>query len=205
MGPQVADSRDVGKKSYAAAKETVLKFASLPKLVRCLPVILLASVFVTIASVAQAWMSCWRIEEYPPVSNPLIRERIEAYLQALPAFKNYQMRELDRIVSFVIVSQDEDECRKTFRCHHLLLDVRNGAVKDVFVFRGTGTVWVLGSPLAVPSEPLHDDYSLKSFETDSGTYIDVRLPRQGGPVWIDVGSLDETKMRQGLCGAWKYK
>jgi hypothetical protein len=93
--------------------------------------------------------------------------------QAFPAFKNYQMRELDRIV--VIVSQDEDECRKTFRCYHLLLDVRNGAVKDVFFFRGTGTVRVLGSPLAVPSEPLHDDYSLKSFETGSSTYIDVRL------------------------------
>lgn len=36
-------------------------------------------------------------------------------------------------------------------------------------------VRVLGSPLPVPSEPLHDDYSLKSFETGSSTYIDVRL------------------------------
>jgi hypothetical protein len=191
---------------YAAAKETVLKFVSLPRPVRYLPVVFLGSVFLTIASAAQAWMSCFRIEEYPPVSDPLIRERIEAHLQAFPAFKNHQMRELDRIVNFVIVSQDEDECRKAFRCRdQLLLDVRDGAVKDVFVFRGTGTIWVLGSPPAVPSEPLHDDYSLKSFETDSSTYIDVRLPRRDGPVWIDVGSLDETQIRQRLCGAWKYK
>jgi len=47
-----------------------LKFASQQKLVRCLPVIFLASVFVTIASVAQAWMSCGRVENYRPVSDP---------------------------------------------------------------------------------------------------------------------------------------
>jgi hypothetical protein len=184
-----------------AVKETGLKFAPQPKLVRNLWAIFLASVFAAIATTAQAWMSCGRIEQYEPVSNPQIRQQIEAHVQALPAFKNRQIREIDS--SFAIVSQDEDECRKVFRCHHLLLDVRDGAIKDVFAFRGTGTVLLLGSPIAVWSEPLHDDYSLRSFETEDFAYISVRLPRWGGPVWVDLP--DDTKMLQKLCGAYKYK
>jgi len=177
-----------------------LKFASQQKLVRYLPVIFLASVLVTIASVAQAWMSCGRVEKYQPVSDPLIMERIEARLQALPAFKNRQIREING--NFAIAWQDEDECRRLFRCHYLLLDVRNNTVKDVLTFRGTGTFWVLGSPIAAWSASLDDDYSLRAFETEHFAFIVVRLPTWGGPVWVDLP--DDTNALQRSCGTYTY-
>jgi alkanesulfonate monooxygenase SsuD/methylene tetrahydromethanopterin reductase-like flavin-dependent oxidoreductase (luciferase family) len=182
----------------------VLKFAALLlKLVRCVPVVSLASVLVTIASTAQAWMTCRDIQQYEPVSDPLIREQVQARVQSLPAFKNNQIREINS--RFVIVSQDEDECRKVFRCYHLLLDVRNSAIKNVFAFRGTGTVWIMLSPIAVGSDPLHDEYSSMAFETSEYDYIAVRLPRRDGPVWIGGSSPDDLKITQQLCGPHKYK
>jgi len=182
---------------------SVLNFVSLRKPVRCLPVISLAAVFLTIVPVAQASMSCRRVENYDPVSDSLIMQQIETHLQSMPAFKNRQIRQMNS--RFAIAWQDEEECRKVFRCHYLLLDVRDNAVKDVFAFRGTGTVWTLGSPIAVWSDPLHDDYSLKAFESDSYDYLEVRLPRRGGPVWIGGSTPEDTKMLQKLCGAYKYK
>jgi hypothetical protein len=179
----------------------VLKFASLLNLVRLLPVVWLASVLVMIASVAQAWQSCERVEQYEPVSDPLIRQKIEAHVQATPAFKNRQIRKIHG--HFAIVWQDEEECRKVFRCHYLLLDLRDNAVKDVFAFRGTGTVWTLGSPVAVWSEPLRDDYSYRGFETEDFVFLLVQLPRWSGPVWVDAPT--DTKMLADLCGAYKYK
>ena len=172
--------------------------------VRYLRVICLASMLVTNASLARAGATCERVETYRPVSNPLIVEQIEARLSAMPSFKNHQIREIDR--NFAIAWQDEDECRKLFRCHYLLMDTRNSSVKDVLTFRGTGTVYWMYSPVAVWSIPLNDDYSMMFFETSEFNYLTVRLPRlRGGPVWVNAASPHATSTFPKMCAALKYK
>ena len=150
---------------------------------------------------ADALMYCERAAEYPPVSDPVVTSRIEERLQAIPAMKNHQIRSIDD--RFVIAWQDEDECRKAFRCLHLLLDLRNGDARVVFAFVGTGTIWRLGSPVDQRSNPLNDNYALKAFETDEFNYVQVGLPRHSGPVWIGAALGSNTALK--ACEELKYK
>lgn len=175
-----------------------MKLGSLPKMVRYLRAIFIASVFTTAASMAHASMTCTWIDEFPVVSKSPIREQLEMHVRALPALKDYQIRQINS--RFFIVS-DEGKCKETSRCYHRLLDLRNGVVKDVLVFRGAGRVWMMLSPTAVWLEPLQDDYSNMAFATPENAYITVQLPIWGDTVLIDASPLEETKMFQRLCGA----
>jgi len=182
-------------------EEAQLKRISLLKSLLYLRVILLASMLVATTSSADAFMYCQRAREYPIISDPLVVRRIEERLQAIPAMKNHQTRSIDS--RFAIAWQDEDECRKFFRCHHLLLDLRNDEARVVFAFLGTGTIWLLGSPVTQRSNPLNDDYSLRAFETDEFNYVQVGLPSHLGPVWI--GAASESDMTLKACEGHKYK
>jgi hypothetical protein len=175
-----------------------MKRRSLPKMVRFLPVIFIVSGFLTVASIAHASMTCTWIDEFPVVSDPLAREQLEAHVRALPGLKDYQIRQIDS--RFFIVS-DEGKCKEASRCYHRLLDLRNGVVKNVLVFRGAGRVWMMLSPTAVWLEPLEDDYSNMAFATPENVYITVQLPRRSNTVLVDASPLEETKMLQRLCGA----
>jgi len=156
------------------------------------------SVLVAIISSAQATMSCTRVEQFPIVSDPLIQEQLKVHLKALPRFQKSEVRQINS--RFFVVISDDSECGTESRCYHQLLDIANGAVKDVFAFRGTGMVWMLHSPVAVWSEFFRDDYSTMAFQTPDNTYIQVQLPRFGNTVLVTAPSSEETRMLQRLCG-----
>jgi hypothetical protein len=181
-------------------EEAPLKLASLLPL-RGLRVVFLAWMLAGITSGADALMYCDRASEYPPISDPILTRRIEERLQAIPAMKNHQIRKIDG--QFAIAWQDEEECRKLLRCYHLLLDIRNDEARVIFAFRGTGTIWVLGSALNTLSDLLDDDYSINAFETDDFNYVEVRLPRFLGPVW--VGALPSDNKTMKACARRKYE
>lgn len=178
-----------------------MRLVSLRKPLRRPCILIFAVLFAATTSGAEAFMYCERAAEYPPVSDPVVARRIEERLQAIPAMKNHRIGKMDG--QFAIAWQDEEECRKLFRCYHLLLDIRNDEARPVFAFRGTGTIWALGSPLAVWSDPLDDDYSLQAFETDDLSYIEVRLPRFLGPVWVGAISAESKTMK--ACAYRKYR
>lgn len=164
-------------------------------------VVFLASMLAATTSTADALMYCDRASEYRPISDPVVTRRIEERLQAIPAMKHHQVRRIDG--QFAIAWQDEDECRKLFRCYHLLLDIRNDAATVVFAYRGTGTIWVLGSANNTLSDLLDDDYSNSAFETDDFNYVVVRLPRFLGPVWVGTLPSDNKSMK--ACARRKYE
>ena len=178
-----------------------MKLASLLQPLRGLRVVFLASMFAAITSAADALMYCDRASEYRPVSDPVVTRRIEERLQAIPVMKNHQVRRIDG--QFAIAWQDEDECRKRFRCYHLLLDIRNDAATVVFAYQGTGTIWVLGSALNTLSDLLDDDYTMTAFETDDFNFIEVRLPRFLGPVWVGAAPSDDKTLK--ACAYRKYE
>lgn len=180
-------------------EEVSLKLVSPP--LRYLRVIFLALMLAATTSGADAFMSCNRAAEYEPISDPVVTRRIEERLQAIPVMKNHQVRRIDG--QFAIAWQDEDECRKRFRCHHLLLDIRNDEARVVFAYRGTGTIWALASPLSERSDQLGDRYTLEAFETDDFNYVKVRLPRFRGPVLVGAISSDDNTMR--ACANRKYE
>ena len=151
-----------------------------------LPVIFIVSGFVTVAPIAHASMTCARFDEFPAVSDPSIREQLETHVRALTGLKNYKIRSLDG--RFFIVTSDGRFCKEIPRCEHRLLDLRNGVVRDVFAFRGTGTTWILGSPLS--------EYSAWAFVTTEYTFIRVDLPRSGDMIVIDSPGPEEVKTLQ---------
>jgi hypothetical protein len=154
-------------------EEVHLKLTSLLKPLRCLRIVFIALIFAGTTSTADAYMYCVRAKD------PMVKDRIEEPPQAIPAMKSHQVGALT--TGFAIAWQDEEECRK----RHLLQDSRNGAATIVFTYQGTGTIWELGSPLAVWSEPLNDDHALKALDADDFNYIEVRPPqRRLGPVWV---------------------
>jgi len=182
-------------------EEVPLKLVSLRRPLRSPRILTFVVLFAATTSGAEAFMYCDRAAAYPPVSDPVATRSIEARLQSIPAMKNHQIRSVDR--QFAIAWQDEDECRKAFRCHHLLLDLRNGDARVVFAFLGTGTIWRLGSPIDQRSNPLNDNYALRAFETDEFNYVQVGLPRALGPVWI--GAALGSDMALKACKELKYQ
>lgn len=178
-----------------------MKLASLLKPTRSLRILVLALMLATTTSPADALMYCERAKDYPPVSDPVVTRRIEERLQAIPAMKNHQVRRIDG--QFAIAWQDGDECSKLFRCHHLLLDIRNDEARVVFAYRGTGTMWVMGLDGNAWSDQLDDDYSMKGFETDDFHWIEVRLPRFLGPVWVGAIPSDHKTLK--ACAYRKYQ
>ena len=172
-----------------------MKRASLRKALRysraVLPALMLA------ATSADASSYCMRARELPPISDPQIKGRLEERLRTIPVMKNHQVREVAD--GFAIAWQEEEECTKLFRCYHLLLDIRDGATTVVFAYRGSGTIWKLGTPLFAWSDPLQDNYSLKAFETENSNWVEVRTPRLLGPVW--VGAMPSGELRS--CGYLK--
>jgi hypothetical protein len=159
------------------------------------------SVLVAITSSAQASMTCMRIEQFPAVSDPLIQEQIQTYLKKFPRFQKNQTRQINS--RFFVAISDDGECDKAARCYHQLLDIKNGAIKDVFAFRSTGMVWILVSPVAAWSEFFQDDYSAMAFETPDTAYLQVLLPRLSDTVLVNSMSPEETRMLQRLCANFK--
>jgi hypothetical protein len=178
-----------------------LKLTSLLRPGRSPLIVVVALMLAATTSDADAFMYCDRASDYPAVSDPVATRRIEARLQSIPAMKNHQIRSVGS--QFAIAWQDEDECRKAFRCNHLLLDLRNDDARVVFTLVGTGTIWRLGSPVDQRSNPLNDNYALKAFETDEFNYIQVGLPSHSGPVWI--GAALGSNMTLKACEEIKYK
>ena len=172
-------------------EEFAMKLVYLRDMVRRLSAVLIVS---TVASPAQASMTCTRFDEFPAVSDPSIREQLETHVRALPGLKNYKIRSLDG--RFFIVTSDGRFCKDIPRCEHRLLDRRNGVVRDVFAFRGTGITWRLWSPLSAWMEDLQDEYSAWAFVTTEETFIRVDLPRSGDMVVIDSPGPEETKTLQ---------
>jgi hypothetical protein len=174
-----------------------MKFVSLPKMFRYLSIAFLMSGFMTIASLAHASMICTWVDEFPVVSDPSAQERLEAHVRALPGLKNYEIRDIDG--RFFIVLADDGYCKEIPRCDNRLLDLRNGVVKDVFAFRGTGKVWRLMSPLTIWLERLQDEYSFRAFATTENTFIGVQLPRFRDTVFIDAPSPEQMKVLRAAC------
>jgi hypothetical protein len=143
-------------------------------------------------------MTCTRIEQFPVVSDLLIQEQIQAHLKTFPRFQKSRIRQINS--RFFVAISDDGECDKASRCYHQLLDIKNGAIKDVFAFRSTGMVWILLSPVAAWSEFFQDDYSAMAFETPDTAYLQVLLPRLGDTVLVNSVSPEETKILQRLCG-----
>lgn len=137
-------------------------------------VVFAAAVYLVTASVAHATMTCLRFEQFSAVSDPQIRERLEAHVGALPGLKSYEIRHLEG--SYFLVQAEGKFCKTVPRCEHRLLALRDGVVRNVFAFRGTGAVWSLLSPLGAWLEDLQDDYSAWAFETIEDTFIRVDLP-----------------------------
>jgi hypothetical protein len=174
------------------------------KMVRYLPVIFIVSAFATIASVAQASMTCARFDEFSAVSDPSIREQLETHVRALPGLKNHKIRSLDG--RFFIVTSEGRFCKDIPRCEHRLLDLRNSVVRDVFAFRGTGTTWILGTPPSVWVEDLQDEYSAWAFVTTEYTFILRKLcallPRPGALMHVIVRLVRKCVSKR-LLRAWE--
>jgi hypothetical protein len=93
------------------------------------------------------------------------------------------------------------KCKEASSCYYRLLDLRNGAVKDVFAFQGSGKILMILSPVALWSELLQDDYSEMEFETRENTYLTIKLPSLGNTVLVVPESPEEIKMVRRICGA----
>jgi hypothetical protein len=140
-----------------------------------------------------------QIDKFPVVPDSPVLEKLETHVKALPGLKDYQIKDIDG--RFFIVLADDGFCKETPRCYHQLLDTRNGLVKDVFAFRGTGRVWTLLSPTSVWLERLQDEYSAMAFATTENTFISVQLPRFRDTVLIESPSPERTKWLQAVCDA----
>ena len=54
--------------------------------------------------------------------------------------KTFQIRQLTS--RYLVVAPGEDSC-KSSACYYRLLDLKEGAVKEDFSFRGTGVIWFI--------------------------------------------------------------
>jgi len=171
-----------------------MKPTPLPKMVRYLRVIFVASAFTTVVSMAHASMTCSWLDEFSRVSDPSIQEKLEAHVKALPGLDSYEIIQLER--HYFMVEAAGKFCKEVPRCEHRLLELRDGVVKNVFAFEGTGKVWRLWSPLSFWVENLGDDYSAWAFETTENTYIRVDLPSFRNMVVISSpGSVEMKTLR----------
>ena len=138
-----------------------------------------------------------RIDEFPAVPDSPILEKLEAHVKALPGLKDYLIKDING--RFFIVLADDGYCKETPRCYHQLLDTRNGVVRDVFAFRGTGRLWALLSPMGYWLERMQDEYSIWAFATTDNTFIGVQLPRFRDTIVIDSPPPEQTKWLRSVC------
>lgn len=175
-----------------------MKFASLPKLVRYLSFVFTLSACVAKASFVHASMSCLNFKDLSPwVSDPLILEKLQAHAKRLPGFGSVQIGQLNR--HFFIVSSEDEKCREGSLCYYRLEVVKDGEVKDVFAFQGSGKSLHIWSPLALWLDPLQDEYSWIAFETRENTYLTVQLPSSGNTVLVVPETPEEIKMNKRIC------
>ncbi len=155
-----------------------------------LPFALLA--YLIAASMAHATMTCSWLDEFSGgVPDPSVQEKLEAHVKALPGLENYKIVQLEE--HYFMVEAAGKFCKEVPRCEHRLLELRDGVVRNVFAFEGTGKVWRLWSPISFPIENLKDDYSAWAFETTVNTYIRVDLPSFRD--MIVIGSPGELEMK----------
>jgi len=154
-------------------------------------------VYLTAASVAHATQTCWRFDQLYRVSDLLAQEKLEAHVKALPGLKNYDIRQLEG--SYFIVQAEGKFCKDIPRCEHRLLELRDGVVRNVFAFQGTGAVWTLLSPLGAWLDDLQDDYSAWAFETIDNTFIRVDLPSYRDMIVIFSPTPERTKSYKDTC------
>jgi len=160
---------------YAGATAAVSKWASWVSRACCLHGAFVISIYLTATSVAHATMTRTWFDEFPSVSDSSIQQKLEAHVRALPGLKNYEIKSLQD--HYFLVQAEGKSCKDVPRCQHRLLELRDGVVRNVFAFEGTGMVWQLWSPLNFWVENLEDNYSVLAFETTDRTYIRVDLPR----------------------------
>jgi hypothetical protein len=154
--------------------EIAMTWTPLPNRARCLQVTLAVLVYLTSASVAHATMTCTWFDELSSVLDPSSKEPLEAHVRTLPGLKNYEIRFLQD--HYFLVQAEGKFCKDIPRCEHRLLELRDGVVRNVFAFEGTGMVWRLWSPLRFLVENLEDYYAAWAFKTTESTYIRVDLP-----------------------------
>ena len=147
--------------------------------------------YLAAASIAHATMTCTWLDELSPISDPSILQKLEAHVRTLPGFKNYEIKPLQD--HYFLVGAEGKFCKDIPRCEHRLLELRDGAVRNVFAFEGTGMVWRSWTPFSFWVENLGDDYSAWAFETTEHTYIRVDLPRSRGLVAISSPGAVEMK------------
>jgi hypothetical protein len=176
-----------------------LKHISLPKVVRCMSAIFIVSVCVTTTSFVHARMTCTNVAKFPAVSDPSIYEQLQAHAKALPGLGSFQIGQISS--RFFMVSSEDEKCKEASSCYYRLLDLRNGAVKDVFAFQGSGKILMMLSPVALWSEPLQDDYSEMAFETRENTYLTIKLPSSENTVLVVPETPDEITRVQRICRA----
>lgn len=187
--------------AFFVVEEICWKLRLIRKPLRDLRVALHVLALVITTSSAGASNYCYRARDLPPISDPQVRGRLEERLQTIPAMKSHQVRRLT--TGFAIAWEDEAECGKRLSCHHILLDIRDGAATIVFTYRGTGSINQLGTPPDEWLESLQDHYSFHSFETHDSNWVEVRMPRLTGPVWI--GAVPSSGFSGQSCGFVKYR
>lgn len=142
---------------------------------RCFQLVLATLVYLNTASVAHATMTCTWLDEWSSTLDQSDLGRLEAHLKTLPGLKNPVIRQLQN--HYFLVGAEGKFCKDIPRCEHRLLELRDGVVRNVFAFEGTGMIWRLWTPFSYWVENMGDDYSAWAFETTEHTYIRVDLPR----------------------------
>ena len=168
-----------------------MNIVALLKRLRTFEVICVLLLYLVVTSIAHATMTCSWFSEFSPVSDPSVQEKLEAHVKALPGLVNYEIVQLEK--HYFIVEAAGRFCKEVPRCEHRLLELRDGVVKNVFAFEGTGKVWQLRNPLWFPVENLGDDYTAWAFETTANTYIRVDLPRFRDMIFINSPGQVEMK------------
>ena len=127
----------------------------------------------------------------------MAKGQLEAHVKALPGLKNYEIRGLEW--HYFMVHAEGKFCKEVPRCEHRLLELRDGVVRNVFAFRGTGALWKLLSPLGGWLDQLQDDYSAWAFETTESTFIRLDLPRHRDMIVILAPTPAGTKFCKDTC------
>lgn len=164
---------------------------------RCLPASFVAVVYLTAVSVAHATQTCWRFDQLDRISDLSAKEKLEAHVKALPGLGSPEIRVIDQ--HYFMVQAAGKFCKEVPRCENRLLQLRDGVVRNVFAFRGTGAVWRLLSPLGAWLEERQDDYSAWAFETIDSTFIRVDLPSYRDMIVIFSPTPAETQFYKSTC------
>ncbi len=164
---------------------------------RSLQAIVVVIGYLITTPIAHASMACWRFDQLDRISDPSAKKLLEAYAKALPGLDNPEVRELHG--HYFLVQGDGKFCKSNPRCEHRLLYLRDGVVRDIFAFRGTGAIWQSLSPGGGWLEYLQDDYSSWAFEVTEDTFISLSLPRYHDMIFIDPPGFEGLKVLKVAC------